>query len=329
MIEEIIEEEKWKNRFLRERKLRKEAENLLEKKSTELYQLNLQLEKNLIHLRTKNEELEQLNYQLATTEEELRQNYEELKEKEDEIISQNSALKKSNAELDNFVYRVSHDLRAPITSSLGLIQVSKMTDDLKELNYCLNLQESSLLKLDKYIKDILDYSKNSRVTLKIEKIDIKDLIQELFDAISFFGESKIQLTTEVHTSIPMYSDKYRLSVVLANLLSNGVKYARQKQSNSYINFDITVHSKSLEIVYYDNGIGIESEHINEIFSMFFRATDVSTGSGLGLYIAKEAVRKMNGSIKVASESGKWTQFTIQLPNYSESDIVELELEARS
>ncbi|MEY3451788.1 MAG: hypothetical protein RL711_1614, partial [Bacteroidota bacterium] len=111
------------------------------------------------------------------------------------------------------------------------------------------------------------------------------------------------------------SDLKRIEIVFNNLISNAIKYHNIHQDFPLIKITITQNYKEAIIEISDNGIGVESNHIEHIFNMFYRASSNSNGSGLGLYIVKDAISKLKGSIDVNSEIGKGTNFRITIPNY--------------
>ncbi|CAN0488130.1 unnamed protein product, partial [Scytosiphon promiscuus] len=237
------------------------------------------------------------------------------KNQEESIKKHNEGLKKTNQELDNFVYRVSHDLRAPIASSLGLITLARDENDIDQIQEYLDLQEKSLFRLDEFIRDILNYSRNSRMELKTEEINFEEIIEETFQNYHYLEEAKkVERILEINHTAQFISDKRRLSVILNNIISNALRFSNAYIDHSWIK--VTVNSLAHETVVEisDNGIGIKPEHISKIFDMFYRATDVKKGSGLGLYIVTESVEKLYGKSSVQSEVNKGTQFTITLPN---------------
>jgi signal transduction histidine kinase len=136
-------------------------------------------------------------------------------------------LMKINKELDSFVYSVSHNLRAPLRSVLGLINVARMEDD-KRGNFFkdyFNMIETSMNKLDETLQEILDYSRNSRQDLTIEKIDIQKLLDDNLEKMQFMpGSSSIKKEISIIEESDLYSDKYRISVIFNNLISNAIKY---------------------------------------------------------------------------------------------------------
>jgi PAS domain S-box-containing protein len=242
-------------------------------------------------------------------------NINERKLYEQNLQHQNEQLKKINAELDRFVYSVSHSLRAPLTSVLGLINVVRISEVEPQINMYLGLMEKSILKLDETIHEINNYSRNARLGLNVSEVDLPKLLQDLTEQYtSAEATAKVKIENAAEATYPLYSDAERLRVVLNNLLSNANRYYDEKKPNPYvlIKANITREEAVIEVV--DNGIGIEPQVQDKVFNMFFRASERSTGSGLGLYIVKETVEKLKGKITVSSELGKGTTFYVRLPN---------------
>ena len=234
---------------------------------------------------------------------------------EEKLRQTNDELSKANSELDRFVYSVSHDLRAPISSLLGLIQLSRMTNDIEEIKEYMALQEKSIKRLDNFIKDILDYSRNARLEFTPERISFQEIIDNCFEQHSHMKNAlNIAKTIQIEEKAVFYSDKSRLSIILNNLLSNSIKYANPRQSHSFIKIIVHVQAKEVLVEIEDNGIGIGKDHISKIFNMFYRANDTLAGSGLGLYIVRETVLKLGGDIRVESEIGKGTKISFNVPN---------------
>lgn len=227
--------------------------------------------------------------------------------------SKNESLIKANHELDTFVYRVSHDLRAPISSSLGLIELTLMEKDEEMKRRYITLQKQSLEKLDRFIVDILDYSRNARRDIDPEEILIEKLIKDICQTYTN-GSPHIVLTINVVQTAPYYSDKMRLSIILNNLVSNAFKYANPRSEQACVLIEVQANEDLMKLSITDNGIGIDEIFLPRIFDMFFRATDQQVGSGLGLYIVKEAVEKLEGKIFLESKKGEGSAFFVELPN---------------
>lgn len=233
-----------------------------------------------------------------------------------ELKEKVSLLKKTNQELDSFVYRASHDLRAPIASALGLIELACLTNELDTRNKYLDLQRKSLQRLDRFIKDIIDYSKNAKTHINYELIKFNILIEDVYNSLSFLENyNKIEKSFSIKSKALYYSDIYRLKIIFSNLISNCIKYSNYRNKISHIKITIEIDSTLAKITIKDNGVGIEAKYLSSIFKMFYRAVDDNNGSGLGLYIVKETTKKLGGFITVQSEYGIGTEFYLEIPNH--------------
>jgi len=238
------------------------------------------------------------------------------KEAEEKLQRSNLELSKRNTELDNFVYSVSHDLRAPIASVLGLINLAKKDRDLDMKDTYLNMINNSALQQDHFIKEILDQSRNSRLEVKREAILFQPIIDETFNQLSFATPTgkAVEKIISVHQTKPFYCDRWRLKVILNNVISNAIRYRNGRDPVIKVNVNIT--EKGAAVCIEDNGKGIAHEHLENVCRMFYRATDDGAGSGLGLYIVKETMDKLNGSIHIDSVEGKGTTVELIIPEVS-------------
>jgi len=233
------------------------------------------------------------------------------------LLQSNEDLKKSNRELDSFVYSVSHDLRAPLSSMLGVVGICEtgVLDPFMMKN--ISFLKSSIKKLDGFIIDILDYSRNARLEVDRQEIHFTDLLTELSNNLKFMGindQRKVDIRTTVQNGVAFYSDKSRINIILNNLISNGIRYQNPQVPDPFVEIIVNVSESAANILVKDNGIGIDQGNKEKVFNMFYRVSNNSIGSGLGLYIVKEAVDKLNGVLELRSEIGKGTEFIIQLPN---------------
>ena len=231
------------------------------------------------------------------------------------IEKANVELKKVNSELDKFVYSASHDLRAPLSSILGLINISRIDASSQRKEEYLGLIERSIRKLDTFINEIIDFSRNARTEIAVVEILFEKLVTEIIDNVKYLDEkSRIKGTVEVNGAIAFFTDDKRLAMVLTNLVANAFRYHDPKKESPFIAVSIHVDTHQAVITVADNGLGIAPEHIKNIFKMFYRGTESSSGSGLGLYIATEAIEKIKGKISVTSMVGEGSTFTVVIPN---------------
>nr|WP_171017289.1 ATP-binding protein [Maribacter sp. ACAM166] len=235
----------------------------------------------------------------------------------DELMKYNEELQKANKELDRFVYSASHDLRSPLTSLRGLIQVLEMNiDPSHQVNKePINLMTKTINKMDDFITDILDYSLNTRTDVIQEEINIEELIKSVWEDLEYMDINyKPKRILDVTQTADFFSDPKRITIIINNLISNAFKYHDENKIAHFIKISIAVNDIKAVITIEDNGIGISKDNIHKIFEMFQRVTKLSKGSGMGLYIVKETIEKLQGSIHVESELEKGTKFSIEIPN---------------
>jgi len=239
-----------------------------------------------------------------------------------ELTDQNKEIKKMNAELDRFVYSVSHDLRGPLASIIGLVSLSELNpeSDANELIDYMKKIGKSAKKLDAFIKDMLDFSRNSSAEITIEPIDLQKLVMEIVEDIQSLKKSDVEFNLYSSGDIVYIGDKRRLSIVLTNLISNAFKYADFDKPNRFLKINISSTDKGCSFTIEDNGIGINKESAKNVFNMFYRATDKAEGSGLGLYIVSEIVEKLKGSISMESEEGVGTKIFLKLPQSKDVEV---------
>lgn len=250
---------------------------------------------------------------MSKTEEQMR----EIKLKSKQLRQRNKQLRKLNKEQDHFLYSTAHDLRSPLTSLSGLVNLLRIENKDPELNHYFEKMDKSISRQEDFIEQIASFSKNKILKIKPEALDLAQMINETLEHHSFMaGASRIRREIIVHNSknFSVYSDYNRILILLNNLISNAIRYADPAKNDPFIKTEITVLKDEFTIRFSDNGIGISEEHLDKIFDMFYRAHDDSKGTGLGLFILQETVRKMNGTVTVESTPGKGTTFLLSLPN---------------
>ncbi|WP_337968855.1 HAMP domain-containing sensor histidine kinase [uncultured Flavobacterium sp.] len=231
--------------------------------------------------------------------------------KETEAKNENLIL--VNHELDRFVYSASHDLRSPITSLKGLIEITQLEDDVDQIKDYLSLMYQSLTKQDQFISDIIDYSKNKRKLIIVEPVSLQDLFNEAISQLMHI-ENANRITFKQELLIDeIQSDGLRLRIIISNLISNAIKYADNSKQEMFISIKTYIQEGFNKIEVADNGIGINDEFKDYIFEMYY-GTNKNKGSGLGLYIVKEAVENIKGNISVFSESNIGSKFIVTIPN---------------
>ena len=311
---------------LRQRK--KELEILVDQQSQEIRKQNDDLAAQNEELKAQNDEvvaqqkviaaqnslLNEAKQDLQTINQSLEQVVLQRTEKLNETIHQ---LNKTIKELDAFVYSASHDLIAPLKSVMGLIALARRQKLDEEVSNYIDHIERSVKKLDHVILTMIQYSQNSNLEVVHEKVNLFELVQECFSEIKFLtGIDPVNLTIDINKDVMIMSDRNRLRIILNNLLGNSVKYRDIRKDSNEVRILFEKGKTLWKLEIQDNGIGIDKQYLSRVFEMFFRATDRSQGSGLGLYIVKETVERLYGEIYVDSEMGKWTKFTITIPHES-------------
>lgn len=239
-----------------------------------------------------------------------------LRRQNEALLQANNELTKVNFELDNFVYSVSHNLRAPLTSVMGLLNLAKSEDKDDRLSAIHEMMRTSIMRLDETLKEILDYSRNARNEVILEPIDVANLIHAAIEKLGYMDlEKLISWKVSVQQNVPFRSDKSRLEVILNNVFANAIAY-RDERKTPVIEVNAEATEQNLNLIIKDNGIGIDENLLPKIFNMFFRATEKSSGAGLGLYVVRETVKRLQGSVDVASVGGEGTTVTLILPNNS-------------
>ncbi|MDJ1502339.1 PAS domain-containing sensor histidine kinase [Xanthocytophaga agilis] len=237
----------------------------------------------------------------------------ERKNYEKSLSETNAILTKLNHELDHFIYRSSHDMRAPLASVLGLVELFQTEEDESEREEYISMIGKSVHKLDQLLIDITQYAKNKKLEIRNQPLYFSEIVNELIEALRFAKNAQsIAFKVTIIQETAFYSDEERVRSIIGNLLSNAVRY-RSLQVESFVEIAVMVNEKQARISITDNGIGIESEYLSRIFDMFFKVSHKSVGSGLGLYIVKETVTALRGSINVKSAVGLGTTFIIELP----------------
>lgn len=231
------------------------------------------------------------------------------------LEKQNKELIKTNLELDRLVYSVSHDLRSPLTSILGLISFIEEDSLEKDTLNHVKMIKSNIERLDCSIKNILNYSQNNRTELDIRKISIQKTITQIIDLLRNGKHSRdILFEVNIQEEADFYSDISRFNTIVENLVSNAIKHHSNAVTGRFIKISGHSTEKSFVLMVEDNGIGIARDNHERIFEMFYRISGKTPGSGIGLYILKETVEKLQGTVTVKSEQGIGATFTVTLKN---------------
>jgi PAS domain S-box-containing protein len=244
-------------------------------------------------------------------------------EQETQLRKKNDDLKKLNSQLDRFFYSTSHDIRQPLTSILGLVSLMRMEPSVVNTHIYLDKIEESVNGLDRFIRHIIDFSKNTHTRIRSELIDLNKLVSaaqaKLVQDQAF--QEDINFSMTINGDYTFYSDADRIQTILEHVLTNAYQYREQKRSISYIKVLITLYAERAIFEIIDNGVGISKVHLDKVCDMFYRGHERSRGSGLGLYIVKETLLYLHGKIIIDSEINLGTMVQITIPNGNKGVLI--------
>ena len=307
--------------------------SLLQSQIKEIHTMNYMLQQQQSEIIDKNNEIQAQNEELISQNEQIVEQHESLSKAQKQLKEVNANLEqivndrtmelqrtikdlnKTVFELDRFVYSASHDLSAPLKSIRGLVELINMEKDTSTVLSYSNHIKNTALKLETVIRSMVDFARNTHALVKAEKFSLKGLIDEVIAELSFWPEAaRINYLNLVPEDLVITSDKARVKVILLNLVTNGIKYSDRAKESNWIKFESKTVENDFQLTVTDNGIGIRKEYLDKIFKMYFRATETSKGSGLGLFIVSEVLDKIGGNISVQSEYGVQTEFHLVIPN---------------
>ncbi len=264
---------------------------------------NRELREQQEEIQAQSEELQEANYVIANINRSL----------EEKVEIRTSELKQAYKELDTFFYRSSHDFRRPITTFLGLAGVAKITvKDPVSLELFEKVSETAG-SLDKMLQKLQSISDLGSQQMIYKEVFLDELVRETEESLSEVIKRKgIQVRLEMKQPVAFVSYPAMVKIILENLIENSVHFAITE--NPFVKIMINVSAKEAVIEVIDNGEGILEEYQSRIFEMYFRANERSKGNGLGLYIARKAIEKLNGTISFTSTYAQGSHFVVKLPN---------------
>ncbi len=252
----------------------------------------------------------------------LREAKEELEEqvqlRTQELLASNTALQETQAELDVFLYRASHDLKGPLCSMEGLLSLAQMEEAPGQQRQYFTLMQQTVHKLNRVLQSLLSYTKNSHYRVMRERVHFESLLEQTLTGLrEVKGFERVKVETYLDILTPFYSDPERVFTVLRNVISNSINFQNYSLEEPAVNICISCSAQGATIVVRDNGVGIDEKEQADIFRMFTRSSSQSTGSGLGLFVTGEIVKKLGGQISLQSQPGKGTQVSIRIPSQAD------------
>ena len=277
-------------------------------------------------LRQKRAEIEEKNRKLEQAQQEIIEANNKLKEHNanlDILVKKRTAalfralnkVKESKEELENFVYRASHDLKGPTARLLGLVQVAKIDESALDKIDLLNHLENVTKGMDKIVENFIYVYIIHQAQVNREKISFSKIVDEAIAKAKSLPEAEgIEISSSLEGNDTMTSDPFLLKLILNNLIENAVTFHKPVgTSDRFIRIHTSTDKKTLHINIEDNGMGIAEDAKDKIFDMFFRGSTRSKGNGVGLYLVKKAIEKLNGKIGVDCEQDSYTSFFFTIP----------------
>ena len=261
------------------------------------------------------ENTDEFKEELLAQREELTAAIEELERKNQELEQSVDELAKRNLELDHIIYRTNHDLKSPITTIHGIVYLLRNELKDSDLNQYLDLIEKNVTTQKGFIYTMVDMARNLRSEIIAESFDFLELKAEIIeDKEQILDHEKVELLFESSGKIELHTDRNRLRGVLYNLISNCIHF-RDDRKPSFAKVSCERIDDLTIIRVSDNGLGMKDDIKNKAFNMFYRGSEHSSGSGLGLYLSKRIVEILQGELKFESNYGEGTIITIKIPDY--------------
>lgn len=231
-----------------------------------------------------------------------------------QLRQRNFELEKAYDELEKFVYSASHDMRAPLASVLGIVQLAKMENSNSEFDDYLDKIESSIKKLDVFIQNIISYFRSEKKEIEKKEINLDEVINDILESLAYFESAPdTEIKMNIQQENTYYGDETRMKLIINNLISNAIRFQDPDKTDKHIDINVKVNADEAEMKISDNGIGISNTDVHRIFEMFYSTVSENSGSGIGLYIVSETIKKLSGSIDVDSIPGEGTTFTVKIP----------------
>ncbi len=224
-------------------------------------------------------------------------------------------IEKKKLELDSFFYRISHDLKGPITSLMSLNYVAKLEVKDENASKFIGEYETQANRLNNILDGLLRLTKMSFNEDFKQEIDFEKIVYDCIASYKFLTNYElVEFKIDVDQKIKYEAEWALVNTIIQNLIENGIKYARIEEGNKpFISVSVQRVENTIEITASDNGVGMDEETVDKIFVMFFRANRKIEGTGLGLHILKRAVERLEGDVSVKSKLGEGTTFKISLP----------------
>lgn len=228
------------------------------------------------------------------------------------IAHHQEELEHSFEELNKFVHKASNEMRSTLVSMHGIVRLAKLNDQNKDNMEYWPILEKGIMQIDLQLRNIIEHYKADQHIRALSKIDFETMIEKCKTALSPFQDfSNIDVNIQVKNDEAFYNDAFRLQLIVTNILNYVSEQINPEKGRIQLDIEVIDTKNGVQIMFTDDGIGIENEQLNGLFELI-----MSKGSSqdISLYLVKQAVENMSGTIEVNSLPGEGTYFNIFVPN---------------
>jgi len=226
-------------------------------------------------------------------------------------------LVKTKSAIDLFICNCSHSLRAPLKSITGLVHLLKYSNDQSKADPKLFLEaiEKTVQNMESQLTDMEQFLYTSRQGVAVQSVKVEEILDHvLSEFLLVASKNLIDIRLTMDQGVPFYTDRNQFQVILSQVISNAIHFRDHNKNRMTVTIDVKVTLIACIIRVEDNGVGISKEALPNIFELFYQGSEKSNRSGAGLYIVREVLNRMKGTINVQSIEGKGTTCTISIPN---------------
>jgi signal transduction histidine kinase len=262
--------------------------------------------------------LDERTMRLMERESELADNFEEIEAQKEELtaaveqlVIKNQNLLERNQELDQILYRSSHDLKSPLTSMVGLLSLFKSEPLPEHLTvYCTHFHKR-LQQMDSVINTLILLGQSVLDEIKVAKVNLPDILEEEINGLYFLENFQwINFKKKLSGLNVVVTDNLLIRILIRCLVSNAIIFRERKQG--MVEVQIESSEKKLKLLVMDDGEGIDNEIERKIWDMFYRGSEKSIGQGMGLYLVKKIIGRLNGTI-IYYRKDSLTVFEVSVP----------------
>lgn len=281
-----------------------------------LYSYNKKKDEHNKLLQSLNKDMQEQKEELVVQTEELNEANEEIKQLNEgleQIVKERTVLlEATNKELDTFLYRTSHDFRRPITALKGLVEVANLLVKDEEILSLFDKVKTTAAEIDYMLYKLRQLSELYADQHNTQVIDFENVIKLQYQKCQTkLPNQNLETFYEINLMKPITGNLFLYSGILENLIENS--FAFSKSSGAWVKTTIEQREEILVLKVEDNGLGIAPELQEKIFDMYFRGHEEAKGNGLGLYVAKNMINQLRGSIRVESTIDVGTIFSVEIP----------------